>query len=71
MATPAPDLARRSRDEQFDLLDRRWETLGRDSKALPLGAAQKAELDRRLDELEEDGPVGLTWDQVVAQARVR
>ncbi len=71
MATSALDLARLSRDEQFDLLDRLWEALGRDPKALPLSAAQKAELDRRLDELETDGPVGLTWDEVVAQARAR
>lgn len=71
MGNPALDLARLSRDEQFELLDQLWETLGRDPKALPLSAAQKAELDRRLDELEAEGPVGLTWDEVVARARAR
>ena len=67
----ALDVARFSCDEQFKLLGHLWETLGRDPKALPLSGAQKAELDRRLDELGAEGPVGLTWDEVVAQARAR
>jgi putative addiction module component (TIGR02574 family) len=71
MGTPALDVSRLSREEQFDLLDRLWEALGRDPKALPLSEAQRAELDRRLDDLEAEGPVGLTWDEVVAQARAR
>jgi putative addiction module component (TIGR02574 family) len=71
MATLVLDLARLSRDEQLDLLDQLWEALGRDPTALPLGAAQKAELDRRLDELEAEGPVGLTWEEVAAHARPR
>ena len=69
MGNPALDLSRLSRDEQLDLLDQLWEALGRDPNALPLSNAQRAELDRRLDDLEAEGPVGLTWDQVVAQAR--
>jgi hypothetical protein len=28
-------------------------------------------LDRRLDELEAEGPTGLSWDEVVAQVRAR
>jgi putative addiction module component (TIGR02574 family) len=71
MSNPALDLARLSRDEQFELLDQLWEALGRDPKALPLSAAQKDELDRRLDELETEGPIGFTWDEVVARARAR
>jgi putative addiction module component (TIGR02574 family) len=71
MSTLALDLDQLSRDEQFDLLDRLWELLGRDPEALPLSEAQRADLDRRLDELEADGPVGLTWDEVVAHARAR
>ncbi len=71
MGTPALDVSRLSREEQFDLLDQLWEALGRDPKALPLSDTQKAELDRRLDDLETEGPVGLTWDEVVAHARAR
>jgi len=39
--------------------------------ALPLTSSQQEELDRRLDELEAEGPTGLSWDEVVAQARAR
>jgi putative addiction module component (TIGR02574 family) len=69
MAKAAIDLSRLSRDEQLDLLDELWEVLGRDPEALPLTDAQRAELDRRLDDLEHEGPVGLTWEEVVAQVR--
>jgi len=71
MAKQAVDITRLSRDEQFDLLDRLWETLGRDPEALPMTSTQKEELDRRLDELEAEGstPTGLSWDEVVAQVR--
>lgn len=38
---------------------------------LPLTSSQLEELDHRLDELEAEGPTGLSWDEVVAQARAR
>ncbi|HET9229324.1 MAG TPA: hypothetical protein VFR31_21775, partial [Thermoanaerobaculia bacterium] len=38
---------------------------------LPLTSSQPEELDHRLDELEAEGPTGLSWDDVVAQARAR
>jgi putative addiction module component (TIGR02574 family) len=66
------DVTKLSRDERLDLLDELWASLGRDGEALPLDEAQRLELDRRLDELEqEDEPTGLTWDQVVAVVRAR
>jgi putative addiction module component (TIGR02574 family) len=42
-----------------------------DPEALPLTSPQREELDRRLDELEDEGPTGLSWDEVVAQSRAR
>ena len=60
-----------SRDEKLELLDRLWESLGQDPEALPLTSSQREELDQRLDELEAEGPTGLSWDEVVAQARAR
>jgi putative addiction module component (TIGR02574 family) len=71
MGKAALDITRLTLDEQLDLLDDLWASLGRDPDALPLSDAQRAELDRRLDELETEGAVGLTWDEVVAQARQR
>lgn len=67
----ALNIAELNRDEKLDLLDRLWESLGQDPEALPLTGSQREELDRRLDELEVEGPVGLSWDEVVAQARAR
>lgn len=54
MAKPLIDLAALSRAEQFDLLDRLWDTVGRDVHALPLSEEQPRELNVRLDELERD-----------------
>lgn len=65
------DISRLSRDEQLDLLDQLWESLGRDPEALPLSGSQKEELDRRLDELEAEGPTGLSWDDLVARIQAR
>jgi putative addiction module component (TIGR02574 family) len=71
MGNTAFDILRLSRDEQLDLLDQLWETLGRDPEVLPLSDFQREELDRRLDELEAEGPKGLSWDDVVHQIRSR
>jgi putative addiction module component (TIGR02574 family) len=60
MAKPAVDIERMSRDERLALLERLWDSLSRDADALPLTAEQLAELDRRLDELEREGPSGVT-----------
>lgn len=38
-------------------------------EALPLPSSQRGELYRRLDELEAEGPTGLSWDEVTDQAR--
>lgn len=71
MGKPRVDLDLLSDEERLELLDRLWETMGRDPRALPLSGAQRAELDRRLDDLETEGPVGIPWDEVVAQIRAR
>jgi len=71
VAKPSIDVADLSREEQFDLLDRLWDCLGRDSQALPLSEEQQRDLDLRLDELERDGPTGLSWEEVVEQVRAK
>ena len=38
-------------------------------EALPLTSPQREELDRRLDELETEGPTGLSWDEVVSPSQ--
>ena len=71
MGKPAVDVGLLSEDERLDLLDLLWENLGRDPHALPLSEAQRTELDRRLDDLDKEGPVGISWDELVAQIRAR
>ncbi len=71
MSEPALDISHLSRDEKLDLLDQLWENLGRDPEALPLSETQRQELDRRLDELESEGPVGSSWDEAVSRIRAR
>ena len=44
----------------YDEAERRWSEIER-SEVDPV---QLAELDRRLDALEAEGPVGIPWDQV-------
>jgi len=71
MAKAAVDVARLTRDEKLDLLDELWHSLGQDPEALPLTDSQRQELDRRLDELEAEGPVGSSWDEVINRIRSR
>jgi putative addiction module component (TIGR02574 family) len=68
-ATPAIDVERLTRDEQLELLEKLWDSLGRDPAALPLTEEQTRDLDERLDELERDGAKGMTWDEAVEQIR--
>lgn len=65
------DVSSLSRDQQVELLDQLWEEVGHDPSALPLSDGDRAELDRRLDELEREGPVGIPWNEVVKQIRSR
>jgi putative addiction module component (TIGR02574 family) len=70
MSKLAVDVDRLSREEQLELLDQLWESLGRDPSALPLSDEQRRELDGRLDALEKErGTQGLSWDEAVAQVR--
>ena len=71
MARTAVDVTRLTRDEKLDLIDELWESLSQDPEALPLTDGQRQELDRRLDELEEEGPVGSSWNEVVSRIRSR
>ena len=64
-----------SPQERLDLLERLWDSLSPTPASVPLTDPRRAELDRRLDALEEDvsaGRVlGVPWDEVVRQVRTR
>ena len=52
-------------DERLKLLERVWDSLVDTPEAIPLTDAQRDELDRRLDDLEREGPVGIPWQEVL------
>jgi putative addiction module component (TIGR02574 family) len=69
MAKPAIDIEDLTREEQLELLDKLWDSLGRDPESLPLSEDQVRDLDQRSDDLEREGPTGLSWEQAVDEIR--
>ncbi len=53
------ELARLTPPERLTLISQLWDSLEDDQ--LPLTAAQRAELDRRLERLDQDRREGITW----------
>jgi putative addiction module component, TIGR02574 family len=58
-------------DERLSLLEELWDSLAAVPEALPLTPAQHVELDRRLDDLDAEGPVGIPWHEVLSRIRNR
>jgi len=69
MRRPALDIGALTPGEQLDLLERLWDSLAPRPEVAPLIEDQRAELDRRLDDLERDGPVDIPWDAVLSRIR--
>ncbi len=65
------DIGALSHEERLLLLEQLWESLSATPGAVPLTGAQRQELDRRLDELDRDGPVGIPWEEVLQRIRSR
>jgi putative addiction module component (TIGR02574 family) len=63
----AIDIASLSSEERLQLLEDLWESLAPTPEAIPLTNAQRQELDRRLDELDRQGVVGIPWEEVLRQ----
>ena len=55
--------------ERLALLGDIWDSLTPED--VPVTDAQRAELDRRLDDLEDDRDLGIPWDEVFRQIRNR
>ncbi len=71
MSKRGVDIASLTPEERLSLLEELWECLAAAPEAVPLTEAQRAELDRRLDDLEREGPVGIPWDEVLSRIRSR
>jgi len=65
------DIASLTPEERLGLLEELWESLAAAPEKVPLTEAQRAELDRRLDDLEREGPVGIPWEDVLSRIRSR
>jgi len=65
------DITSLSTEERLQLLEEIWESVSKTPEAIPLTTAQREELDRRLDELDHEGPTGIAWDDVMKSIRSR
>jgi putative addiction module component (TIGR02574 family) len=63
------DIDKLTREERLELLEQLWDSLTPTPEMLPLTSAQREELDRRLDELDLEGPVGIPVEQVLERLR--
>jgi len=69
MGRPAVDITNLTPAERLQLVEELWVSLCDTPEAVPLTEGQRAELDRRLDDLEREGPNGIPWDEVVRRIR--
>jgi putative addiction module component (TIGR02574 family) len=53
------DVGKLSPEERLQLIDEIWDSLSTDPASIPVTDAQREELDRRLDDLDRDGPAGI------------
>ncbi len=67
MSDLAPELARLSPRQRLDLIECLWESL--DDNDVPVTAAQRAELDRRIAGFDQDQEHSIPWDQLRAELR--
>ncbi|MCI0354658.1 MAG: addiction module protein [Acidobacteria bacterium] len=58
-------------EERLDLVEQIWDGLAEQPERVPLTTAQKAELDRRLEDMARDGGDGIPWEDVLRQIRAR
>ena len=63
------ELVRLTPPERLALISQLWDSL--EDGQLPLTAAQRAELDRRLETLYEDRREGITWAALKAELEQR
>ncbi len=71
MPRPEFDFSGLTLQERLDLVEEIWDGLAEQPESVPLTAAQKAELDRRLKAMERDGGDGIPWEEVLRQIRGR
>jgi putative addiction module component (TIGR02574 family) len=63
------ELVRLTPPERLALISQLWDSL--EDGQLPLTATQRAELDRRLETLDQDRREGITWTTLKAELKQR
>ena len=71
MAKLEIDINKLSPEERLDLIEELWDSLSEDPANIPLTEAQAKELDRRLEEMDNDSSLGIPWDIVMSRIRNR
>lgn len=71
MGTLGIDIEKMTPADRLRLIEELWESLRSAPEALPLTPPQKAELDRRLDDLDRGDVALVPWDEVKRQLRAR
>ena len=71
MSTPAIDIEKLAPEERLRLIGELWESLRSTPEAVPLTPQQRAELDRRLDELDQGDVSLVPWDEVKRRIHAR
>ena len=69
MANSKIDVKELSTEERLNLIEQIWDSL--EAEDVPVTRAQKAELDRRIDEMDRDGKRGIPWEDVLDRIRGR
>lgn len=62
MTRPALDIEQLTPAERLELIEQLWDSLSEDD--VPISDAQRTELERRLDALDREGPIGVPWEQL-------
>ena len=65
------DIAALSREERLRLIEQLWDSLSSTPEAVSFTEEQREELDRRLDDLDREGPKGIPADDVLNRLRSR
>jgi putative addiction module component (TIGR02574 family) len=69
MQTTDFDMSKMSVAERIQLAEDLWDSVAAETGDLPLTDAQRAELERRLDDFERNPDAGESWD--VVRARIQ
>lgn len=71
MSTTVVDIEKLNVEERLRLIEALWESLSSDPSRVPMTQAQKEELDRRLDAIDDGDDAGIPWNEVLERIRNR